>query len=336
VNRQISVFLAALVVWACGDVAVAQQPPDQSRLEILSLPAGSVANGVANAISAVVSKRSPLALLPVPQAGPQVSVPAMDRNEGAFTLINVDDAHRAYRGLKPNYQQQYRSLRLVSVGYENRVSAIASVRSNVKTMMDLKGRRVASTFAAHQSCADLANGLMANVGLKWEDVSPVPVQSAVAGVQALADGRVEVNSCAATSMGIIKEVNLRLPLRFISIDPSEEAIKRAREHFAGVRAVLIKGGSTDGAPEDVYVFDYDFFLASHTKIGDEAVYAVTKAIWDNLGELEETNPVFKLWHQSRMANADVTLPYHPGAIKFYKEKGVWTPDMQKQTDSLLK
>jgi TRAP transporter TAXI family solute receptor len=336
VNRQISVFLAALVVWACGDVAVAQQPPDQSRLEILSLPAGSVANGVANAISAVVSKRSPLALLPVPQAGPQVSVPAMDRNEGAFTLINVDDADRAYRGLKPNYQQQYRSLRLVSVGYENRVSAIASVRSNVKTMMDLKGRRVASTFAAHQSCADLANGLMANVGLKWEDVSPVPVQSAVAGVQALADGRVEVNSCAATSMGIIKEVNLRLPLRFISIDPSEEAIKRAREHFAGVRAVLIKGGSTDGAPEDVYVFDYDFFLASHTKIGDEAVYAVTKSIWDNLGELEETNPVFKLWHQSRMANADVTLPYHPGAIKFYKEKGVWTPDMQKQTDSLLK
>jgi len=336
VNRQIGVFLGALVGWACGGMAAAQQPPDQSRLEILSLPAGSVANGVANAISAIVSKRSSLALLPVPQAGPQVSVPSMDRNEGAFTLINVDDADRAYRGLKPNYQQQYRSLRLVSVGYENRVSAIASVRSNVKTVQDIKGRRVASTFAAHQSCADLANALMANVGLKWEDVSPVPVQSAVAGVQALADGRVEVNSCAATGMGVVKEVNLRLPLRFISIDPSDEAIKRARQHFAGVRAVLIKGGSTDGAPEDVYVFDYDFFLASHTKIGDEAVYAVTKAVWDNLGELEEINPVFKLWHQSRMANADVTLPYHPGAIKFYKEKGVWTPEMQQQTDALLK
>ena len=335
-NRQISAFLIAVIGSAFGGAAGAQQPAEQSRLEIFSLPAGSVANSVANALASVVSKRSSLALLPVPQAGPQVSVPAMERNEGAFTLINVDDGDRAYRGVKPNYQQPYRSLRLVSVGYENRVSAIASVRSNVKTFQDLKGRRVASTFAAHQSCADLANGLMANIGLKWDDVTAVPVQSAVSGVQAVADGRVEVNSCAATGMGIIKEVNLRLPLRFISIDPGEQAIKRAREHFAGVRAVLIKGGSTDGAPEDVYVFDYDFFLASHTKIGDEAVYAVTKAVWDNLGELEEINPVFKLWHQSRMANADVTLPYHSGAIKFYKEKGVWTPEMQKQTDALLK
>jgi TRAP transporter TAXI family solute receptor len=336
VNHPIGVFLIAALVAAFGGVAAAQQAADQSRLEILSLPVGSVANGVASAIAGVVSKRSSLALLPVPQAGPQVSVPAMERNEGAFTLINVDDADRAYRGLKPNYQQQYRSLRLVSVGYENRVSAIASLRANVKTFADMKGRRVASTFAAHQSCADLANGLMANVGLRWEDVSPVPVQSAVAGVQALADGRVEVNSCAATGMGILKEVNLRLPLRFISIDPGEQAIKRAREHFAGVRAVLVKGGSTEGAPDDVYVFDYDFFLASHARIGDQAVYAVVKAVWENLGELEETNPVFKLWHQSRMANADVTLPYHPGAIKFYKEKGVWTPEMQQQTDALLK
>ena len=164
----------------------------------------------------------------------------------------------------------------------------------------------------------------------------VPVQSAVAGVQALGDGRIEVNSCAATGMGIVKEVNLRLPLRFISIDLREDAIKRAREHVAGLRPVLIKAGSTDGAPEDAYVFDYDFFLASHTKIPEEAVYAVVKAIWENLGELEDTNPTFKLWHQSRMANADVTLPYHPGAIKFYKEKGVWNPEMQAQTDALLR
>jgi len=337
VTRYFAIFLAsALAVAVYGSAAVAQQAEEQTRLEILTLPAGSVANGVANALSAVVSKRSPVALLPVPQAGPQVSVPAMDRNEGAFTLINVDDADRAYRGLKPNYQQHYRSLRLVAVGYENRVSALATVRSGVKTFADLKGKRVAGTFAAHQSCADLANAFMANVGLKWDDVIQVPVQSAVSGVQALGDGRIDVNSCAATGMGVVKEVNLRLPLRFISIDLREDAIKRAREHFAGLRPVLIKAGSTDGAPEDAYVFDYDFFLASHVKIPEEAVYAVAKAIWENLGELEDTNPTFKLWHQSRMANADVTLPYHPGAIKFYKEKGVWTPEMQAQTDALLR
>jgi TRAP transporter TAXI family solute receptor len=330
------VVVAALAAVAHGGFASAQQPSEQMRLEILTLPAGSVANGVANGIASVVSKKSSVALLPVPQAGPQVSVPAMERNEGAFTLINVDDADRAYRGLKPNYQQSYRSLRLASVGYENRVSALATVRSGVKTAADMKGKRVSGTFAAHQSCADLANAFMANTGLKWTEVTQVPVQSAVAGVQALGDGRVDVNSCAATGMGIVKEVNLRQPLRFIAVDPGEEAIRRARQNFAGLRPVLIKAGSTDGAPADAYVFTYDFFLASHAKISDEAVYAVVKAIWDNLGELEQINPVFKLWHQSRMANADVTLPYHPGAIKFFKEKGVWTDKMQKQTDALLR
>lgn len=336
-NRIAGIFaIAALALGAHGGTAAAQQPAEQMRMEILSLPAGSVAHGAATALAGVVSKKSAVALLPVPQAGPQVSIPAMDRNEGAFTLINVDDGNRAYRGLKPNYQKPYRSLRLVSVGYENRVSALATVRSGVKTFADMKGKRVAGTFAAHQSCADIANAFMANTGLKWDDVNQIPVQSAVVGVQALGDGRADVNSCAATGMGIIKEVNLRQPLRFISIDPGDAAIKRARAHFAGLRPVLVKGGSTDGAPEDAYLFDYDFFLATHAKISDEAVYAVVKAVWENLGELEQTNPVFKLWLQSRMANADVTLPYHPGAIKFYKEKGVWTAAMQQQTDTLLR
>ena len=326
----------ALAAAALAGAAHAQPPADQMRMEILTLPSGSLAHGVATALASVVSKKSAVALLPVPQAGPQVSVPIMERNEAAFTLINVDDANRAYRGLKPNYQAAYRTLRLVSIGYENRVSALASARSGVKTAADLKGKRVAGTFAAHQTCSDIANAFMANVGLKWEDVTPVPVQSAVAGVQALGDGRIDVNSCAATGMGIIKEINLRQPLRFVSIDPGEEAIKRARVYFAGLRPVLVKGGSTEGAADDVYLFDFDFFLTTQVKVTDEAVYAVVKAVWENLPELENINPIFKFWHQSRMANADVTLPYHPGAIRFFKEKGVWTADMQSQTDALLR
>jgi hypothetical protein len=70
-------------------------------------------------------------------------------------------------------------------------------------------------------------------------------------------------------------------------------------------------------------------------VADDAVYAVTKTIWDSLPELEQVHTIFKGWLRDRMAEADVTVPYHPGAIRFYKEQGAWTADMDAAAKRLL-
>lgn len=308
----------------------------QDRLEIVTLPTGSVAHGAASGIAGVVSQKSKLRILAAPYAGPQVVVPQVDAGKAAFTLINVDDTYRAYKGEEPSYKQPHRNLRLVSVGYLNTSAALARVDSKIEEIKDIKGRRVAGAFSAHKTCQSLASAILDNGGLTWMDVRVVPVPSVVPGVQALGEGRAEVNPCAATNMGVIREVDTKTPLRFLPVNTDKEAMERARKHFVGLKHGLYKKGSAEGMTEDMNLFTYDFYLLTHAGMSDEVVYTLVKSIWENLPEIQKTHSALKTWTKERMADADVTAPYHSGAVKFFKEVGVWTPEMEAAREKLLK
>ncbi|MGI5883112.1 MAG: TAXI family TRAP transporter solute-binding subunit, partial [Dethiobacteria bacterium] len=63
--------------------------------------------------------------------------------------------------------------------------------------------------------------------------------------------------------------------------------------------------------------------------------AIVEAIWENNEELSGIHPRLKEWTIDRFVSEQATLPYHPGAIKFYKDKGVWTEEMDALQESLL-
>lgn len=308
----------------------------QDRLEIVTLPTGSVAHGAASGIAGVVSQKTKLRILAAPYAGPQVVVPQVDAGKAAFTLINVDDTYRAYNGDAPSYKQPYRNLRLVSVGYLNTSAALARVDSKIEHIKDMKGRRVAGAFSAHKTCQSLASAVLDNGGLTWKDVRIVPVPSVVPGVQALGEGRAEVNPCAATNMGVIREVDTKTPLRFLPVNTDKESMERARKHFVGLKYGFYKKGAAEGVTEDMNLFTYDFYLLTNAGMSEDTVYTLVKAIWENLPEIQKTHGALKTWTRERMADADVTAPYHPGAVKFFKEVGVWTPEMEAAREKLLK
>jgi TRAP-type uncharacterized transport system substrate-binding protein len=71
-------------------------------------------------------------------------------------------------------------------------------------------------------------------------------------------------------------------------------------------------------------------------MSNKVVYEAAKALWDGQKTLFGKHPVLKRWKSNRFANTAVTIPYHPGAIEFYKEKGVWTDAMQQAQQQLLR
>jgi TRAP-type uncharacterized transport system substrate-binding protein len=60
-----------------------------------------------------------------------------------------------------------------------------------------------------------------------------------------------------------------------------------------------------------------------------------KAIWDNIDKLPPLTPQFNDWTRERAASADVTIPYHPAAVQFYKEKNLWNAKMDEAQKRLL-
>ena len=307
----------------------------QQRLEIVTLPAGSVAHGAASGIAGVVSQKTKLRILAAPFAGPQVVVPQVDAGKAAFTLINVFDTHNAYIGAKPAYKKAHRNLRLISVGYENTGAALVRVESGITSVKDLKGKRAAGVYSAHKTCGSVAEAVLANWGMSFKDVRVVPVTSVVPGVAALGERRIDVAPCGALNMGIVREVNVKSPLRFLAANPEKVAMDAARKHFIGMRAKLFKKGAAEGILQDQYVMVYDFYMLTHAGIADETVYTLVKAIWDNLPEIQKTHGALRSWTREKMASADVTAPYHSGALRLFKEVGVWKANMDVVRTKLL-
>lgn len=65
-------------------------------------------------------------------------------------------------------------------------------------------------------------------------------------------------------------------------------------------------------------------------------YAALKVLWDNNDELRKVNARMRDWTRERMVSGQAAVPYHPGAIKFYREKGAWSAEMDKLQQQLLK
>jgi TRAP-type uncharacterized transport system substrate-binding protein len=91
----------------------------------------------------------------------------------------------------------------------------------------------------------------------------------------------------------------------------------------------VKKGEAAAVPEDICVIAYDIYLTVGKGVPHDTVDAMMRAIWDNVDKLKPLHPIFKDWTRERMPTHEVTMPYHVGAVRFFKERGAWTPEMER-------
>ena len=103
-----------------------------------------------------------------------------------------------------------------------------------------------------------------------------------------------------------------------------------RQAVPGYYLITLKAGSSTGIVGDTCVLAYDIYMLGHKGLSNEVVTHSLKAIWDNIDKLPPLNPQFQEWTRERAASADVTVPYHPAAVQFYKEKTCGTPKWTKR------
>jgi TRAP transporter TAXI family solute receptor len=178
-------------------------------------------------------------------------------------------------------------------------------------------------------------GFLANGGLKWSDVIPVPVSSIAEGVRAVIEGRSDTSTCGL-GIPIVQELHARKGARFLPFDPSPEAVKRMYEKYSGYPFKVTPAPEYIGLEKEQYFWAFDIYFIGHKDLPDEAVYQIVKALWENYKEVGSFDPDLKKeFTPERFVSKEALIPYHPGAIKFYKEKGVWTGEMGKLQEALL-
>ena len=338
-RRIVNLFIVANIATALlfGDLVEAQLP---SSTAIGTNPAGTVFYAVASGLAKVISGAGPMQSVVQPYTGTSTFLPLLDNGEIDFGVVNAVDMSLAYQGpmrLKVGGRNPFPHVpntRLLMRGSPLTASLVSKKDSAIKTVFDVKGKRVTGEYPAHLAVWYSVFGSLASGGLTWDDVKVVPVPAVNEGIDALVQGRADVSNHAVGSAKI-KEADAAVGVRYVSLDCSLRGEERIKKAVPGYYLVTLKSGASTGIVDDTCVQSYDIYLVGHKALPVQVVQATLKALWDNVDKLPPLHPQFKEWTRERAAAADVTIPYHPAAVQFYKEKNLWNAKMDEAQKRLL-
>ncbi|MCX5830714.1 MAG: TAXI family TRAP transporter solute-binding subunit [Deltaproteobacteria bacterium] len=331
-----SFFLGLVTILFWGHAAMAAEKLP-STVSIGTHPVGSFFNIVGTAAAKGISDHTQIRGIPKPMAGPTAWLPYMERGDIELGVLNVWDAEKGYLG-ESIYEKlsgkKGFSVRLLAVTVPNLCGSFVAKDSGIFSHADLKGKRVSGNFPTPSLQAQ-AEAFLANGNLEWKDVIPVPVNSIVEAVKMVMDGRADSSGTTALGTGIVEELNAKKGARFLGVDISPQALERTRKFHPGYPYKVKPDPRYTGVEKEQYAWAYDIYLIAGEQVPDNVIYLITKALWENYKDFDKVNQLLKDWVPDRFVSKEAVIPYHPGAIKFYKEKGVWTKEMEEIQKKLL-
>jgi TRAP transporter TAXI family solute receptor len=330
-------------------MAAPAKPGLPQRLTFATLAVGTVFHVTGTGLAKVATEHTPMQVVVSPMASARSWVYQMEKSgKPELGIMQMSEIWQAYTGKLapkpepipgdprkgPPYSPPSPKLRLLISGTYLRLSFLVRNDSPMKTMEDMRGKRMTWGFPAFPANIEWGLAGLSAAKMTVNDVVAMPVTEVVAGVRALMDGRVDV-SIAALGMPIVAEADASIGVRFLPEPMDPGAIKRHQSVMPGSTIKPVPPG-IPGIKVETPVGHVPIVIQTSTHMKDEVAYALVKAWWDYYKELEPIHPQFKGWTPGIYITKLATIPYHPGAIKFYKEKGVWTAEDDKMQEQLLK
>ncbi|SDJ08173.1 TAXI family TRAP transporter solute-binding subunit [Alteribacillus bidgolensis] len=352
---------AVLIVTSCGvkQIGVEQtEQPNNSSIDNLkeasasksgdpnSLNMGAHQPGIAyhsaaSGIASVVSEYSNTKLTVKPFSGPNAWMPLLNNGEIDLGILSYPDAGWALKG-ENGYPEKNSNLRILMNG-NNIVTSGLTVRtgSGIKEVEDLEGKRVASDYSGNQILSNILKAQLASAGLTVDDVEKVPVTDVGSGLNALREKRVDAVFTGTPTVAAFTEMDTTTDidaLNWAGVSPDEiehfpqDIVDEMNEFVPGVQPETFDGGILNSKKTLV---SYPIVLGASAQLSEDAAYEVVKTLWNNYESLHSQFSWLETWEPEQMFNEDPPAPYHPGAVKFFKEQEVWTDKVEQRQKELL-
>ena len=208
--------------------------------------------------------------------------------------------------------------------------------SGIKTLADLKGRRVSLVLGTPAS-ENLTAGHLAFAGLKWDDVKITKFSSYSASWKGIIDGSTDTGHCQINASVAAELAASPHGIHWLPTPAEDkEGWKRLHEHCPFLFPYKAISGSGASKENPMFIESYYYGLISYPSLDEKLAYKLTKGIWNGYDIYSPKHPTLKLWTGSAALKTDHFLsPYHPGSVKFFKEIGVWTEKHEVRQRALL-
>ena len=316
------VLLLPLVVILGLALVVPASLAQQRRL--VSIASGWVVGvyyPLAGAMSRIVYKVKDLNLrATVESSGASVAnAQLIGTGDADFALLQNDIAFYAYNGvtLSAFKDKPIKNMGAIFTIYPELVHVVATKASGIKTVKELRGRRV---VLGPQGSGTEANALqiLEAYGLKESDLKAERIDAAAAADQ-IKDGRVDAGFFT-TGMGsaVILDTFISGKVALVTVDGAEaEAMKKKYPFYTSVKVPA----NTYKDQAEATTVAVMAMMVARSDLPEDLVYKFTKAIFDDLKQFHEAHSAAKSL-TLETALAGNPIPLHPGAARFYKEKGI--------------
>jgi uncharacterized protein len=222
-------------------------------------------------------------------------------------------------------------VRLIAVGHTSDTHWIVRKNSPIKSCYDFKGKVIGVGPAGSATLNIYSKQhLAAGWGITLEDIKPkyIAFHEITRGIR---DNTIDAGLIAAGyPIAAVMELARDIPIRLLETDP--EVIKKLQAKYSNVTPLVFPAGTYKGIDKDVHTYTLPQMWLCRTDLPEDLVYKIIKAVYDNSEARNAIHPMAKKYTVENAFRGSKSVPvgYHPGAIKYYKERGIWDKMAQYQ------
>ncbi len=315
---KLSNFMRGLFV-AAGLAAATGAAAQQQFINILTGGQAGVYYPLGVALSQIYGKALPDSKATVQATKASVeNLNLLQQGRGEIALTLGDSLSDAWKGVEDaGFKTKLDRLRTVAGVYSNYIQIVASADSGIRTLADLKGKRI--SVGAPRSGTELnARAILRAAGLTYADFAKVEYLSFAESVELMKNRQLDVTLQSA-GLGVASIRDLATAIKIVVVPIPAEVVAKVGD--AAYTAGTIPANTYTGQTEAVPTATIKNFLVTHAGVPDNVVYAMTKSMFDNLDTLVAAHSAAKGIVRDE-AIKSLPVPLHPGAERYYREVGL--------------
>lgn len=290
-----------------------------------SAPQGSIGYNMSAAIARVMSEDGHVQSRVQPYSGSSAVLPLLNSGELDLAVCNVMEIEEATKGEGPYQGRKQPNLRVLGVIFPLYSSIFVKKDSPIKSLGELKGKRLPYGFSAQVTLERIVDAIIATGGLKRSDVVPVLVPNVVRGADDFIEGKLDGGFFALGAAKVAEVDKTVGGIRYLPIgdDPKSVAAMKSIIPYAYVKLVN-PSPAYAGISEPTKLMAYDYLVAVGAHVKDDTVYKIAKAMYEHKDKLVQSLGAFRAW-DPKTINKAMPAAYHPGSLKFFQESGLGAP-----------
>jgi uncharacterized protein len=278
-----------------------------------TLQPGTLNHTTASAVSKVMKDKGGINMLVQPTAGDQVIVPMTGRGEVEIGITNIMEAQDGLDGA-------YKDIRIIVTAHPLRTPFFVRKDSGMHKVADLKGKRVTLGYSAMRNIDKTMRAQLATAGLTEADVRPVMVPNVVRSADEFMAGNADMFSFAFGGPKVREADATMGGIRALEIDETGMAAAKKIMPWAYLTQIG-PGPIFTGVEKPMKVYSFDNVIITSAKVSDDLVYKLLDLMEKNKDDLVAVQPVLREFSAAN-GYKQYGVPYHPGALKYFKEKNL--------------